>query len=97
MSESSTGAVARRPLNATRAAVSPKRISCASWRVRGENPCVPTWSDSSRFVLPAPFRPTTSTTPGVEGEVERRVRPVLAERDVLADQPASLIGMIRYT
>jgi hypothetical protein len=34
-------------------------------RVRGEKPCVPTCSDSSRFVLPAPFRPTTNTTPGV--------------------------------
>ncbi len=31
----------RRPLNATRAAVSPKRMSCASWRVRGEKPWVP--------------------------------------------------------
>ena len=32
-----------------------------------------------------------------EVEVERRVRPVLTERYVIADQPASLIGMIRYT
>ena len=48
----------------TRAAVSPKRISCASWRVRGEKPCVTTCSDSSRFVLPTPLRPTTSTIPG---------------------------------
>jgi hypothetical protein len=24
---------------------------------------VPTWSDSNRFVLPAPFGPTTSTSP----------------------------------
>jgi hypothetical protein len=30
-------------------------------------------------------------------EVERRVRPVLAERYVLDDQPARRIGMIRYT
>ena len=42
-------------------------------RVRGEKPCVPTCSDSSRFVLPTPFRPTTSTIPGCECEVERRV------------------------
>jgi hypothetical protein len=25
---------------------------------------VPTWSDSSRFVLPAPFGPVTNTSPG---------------------------------
>jgi hypothetical protein len=31
-----------------------------------------------------------------ERQVERRVRPVLAERE-LVDQPASRIGMIRYT
>ena len=42
----------------------PKRTSCASARVRGEKPCVPTCSDSSRFVLPAPFGPVTSTSPG---------------------------------
>ena len=35
-----------------------------SVRVRGENPCVPRWSASSRFVLPAPFSPATSTIPG---------------------------------
>ena len=44
--------------------VSPKRISSASERVRGENPWVPTCSDSSRFVLPAPFAPTARTSPG---------------------------------
>ena len=47
-----------------RAASAPKRTSCASLRVRGEKPCVPTCSASSRFVLPAPFSPTASTSPG---------------------------------
>ena len=61
---SSSGAPFRVPSTTTRAAVSPKRISCASCRVRGEKPCVATCSDSSRFVLPTPFRPTTSTIPG---------------------------------
>ena len=56
---------ARVPLDPDRGAAGvPNRISCASLRVRGEKPCVPTCSDSSRFVLPAPFRPTTRTTPG---------------------------------
>jgi hypothetical protein len=32
-----------------------------------------------------------------EVEVERRVRPVLAERYAIDDQPARRIGMIRYT
>jgi hypothetical protein len=31
-----------------------------------------------------------------EVEVERGVRPVVPERDVADDQPASRIGMIRY-
>ena len=52
-----------RPYKAIRPARSPKRTSCASARVRGEKPCVPTCSDSSKFVLPAPFGPTTSTSP----------------------------------
>jgi hypothetical protein len=34
---------------------------------------------------------------GGEREVERRVRPVLAKRYALDDQPARRIGMIRYT
>ena len=34
---------------------------------------------------------------GRQLEVERRIRPVLAERYVIADQPARRIGMIRYT
>ena len=34
------GACAARRRSSTRPAVSPKRISCASWRVRGEKPCV---------------------------------------------------------
>jgi hypothetical protein len=35
--------------------------------------------------------------PRREVEVERRVRPVLAERYAIDDQPARRIGMIRYT
>jgi hypothetical protein len=35
--------------------------------------------------------------PGREVEVERRVRPIPAERYAIDDQPASRIGMIRYT
>ena len=61
---SSSGAPLRVPSTTTRAAVSPKRISCASCRVRGEKPCVTTCSDSRRLVLPTPLRPTTSTIPG---------------------------------
>ena len=49
----------------------PKRIKLASLRVRGENPWVPTCSDSSRFVLPAPFGPTTSTSPGSSSSSSR--------------------------
>ena len=54
----------RSPASSIRAASAPKRTSWASLRLRGEKPCVPTWSASSRFVLPAPFRPTASTSPG---------------------------------
>ena len=58
-------AAAKSRLNATSARpLSPKRTSCPSARVRGEKPCVPTWSASSRFVFPAPFSPVTSTIPG---------------------------------
>ena len=35
-------------------------------RVRGEKPCVPTCSDSSRFVLPAPFGPTDEHDPRLQ-------------------------------
>ena len=49
----------------------PKRMSCASWRVRGEKPWVPTCNDSSRFVFPAPFAPTTSTRPGSRSRSSR--------------------------
>ena len=94
----STGTSPRLPRATTRAASAPKRTSWASARVRGEKPCVPTWSDSSRLVLPAPFGPTTSTMPGSSVEIERRVRAEVAERDRRRDQaqPASRIGMIRY-
>ena len=36
------------PCRRTRPAGAPKRTSCASGRARGENPCVPTCSASSR-------------------------------------------------
>ncbi len=53
------------PATPTRAPPSRRSGSAApSWRVRGEKPCVARCSDSSRFVLPTPLRPTTSTTPG---------------------------------
>ena len=35
--------------------------------------------------------------PGREAKVERRIRPVPAERYAIDDQPARRIGMIRYT
>src|SRR5205807_7034991 len=54
----------RSPRSATRPAVSPKRITSASTRDRGEKPCVPRCNDSSRLVLPAPFGPTTRMSPG---------------------------------
>jgi hypothetical protein len=41
--------------------------------------------------------PDDQDDPGREVEVERGIRPELAERYAIADQPASLIGMIRYT
>ena len=72
----------RVPRTAMRAARSPKRISCASVRVRGEKPCVPTCSDSSRFVLPTPFGPTASTRPGRRLELEPLVRPEVREREL---------------
>jgi hypothetical protein len=37
---------------------------------RGEKPCVPTCSDSSRFVLPAPFGPDGEHEPGSQLELE---------------------------
>jgi hypothetical protein len=71
VTSSSTRVSPRRPCSAIRPACSPKRRSCASDRVRGENPCVPTCNDSSRFVLPAPFGPTTSTSPGSRSRSSR--------------------------
>ena len=94
--ETDTGTVPRRPVSSTRPAVAPWRISCMSERVRGEKPCVPTCSDSSRFVLPAPFAPGDENEPRLERELEPGIRPEVAERDLGDDQPASLIGMIRY-
>ena len=61
----------RSPASATRAPSAPSRTSCWSARVRGEKPCVPTCSDSSRFVLPAPFAPVTSTRPGSSASSSR--------------------------
>ena len=71
VTSSCTSLSPRRPRNAIRPDLSPKRTSCASVRVRGEKPCVPTCSDSSRFVLPAPFDPTTSTSPGSRSRSSR--------------------------
>ena len=59
----------REPPSSTLAASVPKRTSCASFRLRGEKPCVPTWSASSRFVLPAPFRPDGEHQPRLEAPV----------------------------
>jgi hypothetical protein len=64
VTEASTGIDARRPAIAVRPAGSPNVISCASCRVRGENPCVATCNDSSKFVFPTPFGPMTRTMPG---------------------------------
>ena len=47
--------------------------------------------------LPDAVRPDGEHDARLEVEIERRVRPVLAKSDVLDDQPASRIGMIRYT
>ena len=58
------GTPARESLSPTIAALSPERIIRVSVRVRGEKPCVPRCIASSRFVLPAPLSPTTSTIPG---------------------------------
>ena len=86
----------RTPSSRMRAACSPKRISSASERVRGENPCVPTCSDSSRFVLPAPFAPDRENQPGLERQLQTGVRAEVREEDRGDDQPARRIGMIRY-
>ena len=97
VTDASTGECARSPAIVTRPADSPNWISCASWRVRGEKPCVATCSDSSRFVLPTPFRPDGEHEAGLEGELERGVRAVVTKREPADDQPARRIGMIRYT
>jgi hypothetical protein len=64
-------AISASPVTEARAAEQPKRISCASVRVRGEKPCVATCSDSSRFVLPDPFGPTARTIPGSSASSRR--------------------------
>jgi hypothetical protein len=46
--------------------------------------------------LAGAVRPDRENDPVRERQVERRVRPVLTERQ-LVDQPARRIGMIRYT
>ena len=76
----------RAPRSRPQQPASPKRISCASLRVRGEKPCVPTCSDSSRFVLPAPFWPDDEHDARRQGELDRRVRAVVAKRDCSDDQ-----------
>ena len=78
VTSTSTGEPPWCPASATRDPFSPKRISWASARVRGEKPCVARWRLSSRFVLPAPFAPTARTRPGLELELEPRVRAVVA-------------------
>ena len=70
--------------------------ACASLRARGENPCVPTCSASSRFVLPGAVRTVEKDDSRLELELERGVRTEVAERDVADDQPARRMGMIRY-
>ena len=46
--------------------------------------------------LPRAVFPDKEHDPRREIEVEGCIRPVVPERDVLDDQPASRIGMIRY-
>ena len=96
LSDTDAGTEPRRPWRSTLAAVAPSRISWVSERVLGEKPWVPTCSDSSRFVLPVPLRPVTRTNPGSKLELQPGIRPEVAKRDLGDDQPASLIGMIRY-
>ena len=74
---------------------SPKRISSPSDRVRGEKPCVATWSASSRFVFPTPFRPDDEDDPRLERELQPLVGAIVAEREAGDDQPARRIGMRR--
>jgi len=71
-------------------------MSCASARVRGEKPCVPTCSDSSRFVFPTPFGPTASTSPGCSSSSSRFVTTEASELNPVDDQPGRRIGMTRY-
>ncbi len=97
VSETPTGAEPRVPASSIRAALSPKRISCASCRVRGEKPCVRDVQRLEQVRLAGAVSTHHEDDPLREVEVERRVRPVLTERYVIADQPASRIGMIRYT
>ena len=92
---------------ATRSRASPERdpgrrpprtgSAGASERVRGENPCSPTWTASSRFVLPAPFGADDEHEPRLErrGRAARTTGSSRSETRA-DDQPASRIGMIRY-
>jgi hypothetical protein len=45
--------------------------------------------------LPGSVRPHRQHETAAERELEQRVRPVVPERQLADDQPASLIGMIR--
>jgi len=65
----------------TRVAAAPKRTTRASRRVRGENPCVPTWIASSRLVLPAPFGPTIIVSPGLKLQLLASIGPKVLESE----------------
>ena len=54
-------------------------------RTAERSPALPTWSASSRFVFPTPFRPVTSTSPGGSSSSSARVRAEVAKRHARND------------
>ena len=85
------------PPPTTRAAVSPKRISCAVVTRARREALRREVQRLEQVRLADTVSADDQHDPGREVEVERRVRPVLAERYAIDDQPARRIGMIRYT
>ena len=85
----------RSPATRATASVAPRRTSCASCLVRNEKPCVATWTDSRRFVLPAPFGPGDEDEARLERELEASVRADVPERDLRDDQRATTVSIRR--
>ena len=96
LTETVTGTGPRWPVSSILATVAPCLISCMSERVRGENPWVPDVERLEEVRLPGAVCARHENEPRLELELEPGIRPEVAKRDSGDDQPASLIGMIRY-